>query len=360
MIRKSYFFTLFSFLFSLYTFAQENAGISFSSVSYNFGDIKEDAGPVEYEFSFTNTGNVPLVINSVSASCGCTTPGWSQDSIMPGKTGFVKASYDPFNRPGDFNKTLAVTSNTDPAITVLTIAGYVKPKQRTVDEDLPLSVGKLRVRYKTFNFGNITTKEPLLKEFEVYNDSDSAISFSEKVTAPEHLKLMFEPRVLKPKERGKIWVRYDAKLKNDYGFVSDNVVFYTSEKLNSEKNFSVYATIEEYFPPLNEFEKANAPNLSFNGVLYDFGTVKKGQVLSIDFPFANIGGADVNIRSIKTNCACTIAKVGKKDIKPGDSSSISVQFDTSGREGTQIKTFAVFSNDPLKPTQVLTIKAIVR
>lgn len=360
MCRKNYLIAFIAILLSMPSIAQENAIISFTETKHNFGTIKEEGGDVEHEFVFTNKGNVPLVITSVNASCGCTTPGWTTDSIMPGKSGFVKAKYEPFNRPGSFNKTLTVNTNAEPAVTVLTIEGYVTPKPRTVEMDLPAKVGRLRFKYKTFNFGGITTKEPIMKEFEVYNESDSVITFSDKYTAPEHIKLTFEPVALKPKERGKVWVRYDAAAKKDFGFVSDNVVFYTNEPGEPEKNFSVYATIEEYFPPLSEAEKERAPRLTFNGILHDFGTVKKGDVLTVEFPFANTGGSELNIRKTKANCGCTVSNPGKNNLQPGESSSLTVKFNTAGREGTQQKTVTVFSNDPLNPTQVLTIKAVVK
>src|SRR5258708_3869619 len=71
---------------------------------YDFGNIEEAKGPADHEFIFTNNSGRPVKILSVHASCGCTTPGWSQSPVPQGKTGFVKASFDPKGRPGYFNK----------------------------------------------------------------------------------------------------------------------------------------------------------------------------------------------------------------------------------------------------------------
>ena len=62
----------------------------------------------------------------MQASCGCTTPDWSKEPIAPGKKGFVKASYNPAGRPGNFNKSVTVTSNQ--GTQVLYIKGQVVPK----------------------------------------------------------------------------------------------------------------------------------------------------------------------------------------------------------------------------------------
>jgi len=63
----------------------QSAKITFTEESYDFGKIAEEKGPVTHEFTFTNTGAQPLIIQSVKASCGCTTPDWTRDPVLPGK-----------------------------------------------------------------------------------------------------------------------------------------------------------------------------------------------------------------------------------------------------------------------------------
>ncbi|MCK4654731.1 MAG: DUF1573 domain-containing protein [Candidatus Cloacimonetes bacterium] len=54
----------FIFIISIYSFPV----IKFENKIYDFGDIKEDEGPYEYEFTFSNTGDEPLKITKVKAS----------------------------------------------------------------------------------------------------------------------------------------------------------------------------------------------------------------------------------------------------------------------------------------------------
>ncbi|MCK4700035.1 MAG: DUF1573 domain-containing protein, partial [Bacteroidales bacterium] len=68
---------------------QKQAAISFDKLTHDFGTFKEEDGNVTCKFSFTNTGSIPLVINRVIASCGCTSPAWSKEPVMPGRKGFV-------------------------------------------------------------------------------------------------------------------------------------------------------------------------------------------------------------------------------------------------------------------------------
>ena len=83
---------------------------NFEKETHSFGDIEE--GPkVEYEFKFTNDGKEPLIISNVKASCGCTTPSWPKDPIMPGEEAAIKAIYNTSKRMGPFNKSITITSN---------------------------------------------------------------------------------------------------------------------------------------------------------------------------------------------------------------------------------------------------------
>jgi preprotein translocase subunit SecY len=116
-------------LFGVTVFAQEKqAEIKFAETSHDFGSIVEGA-QATYEFSFTNTGNVPLVLSSVNASCGCTTPQWTKDPIAPGQTGKITAVFNSSGKGGPFSKSITVHSNAKSGSIVLTIKGNVEPKQ---------------------------------------------------------------------------------------------------------------------------------------------------------------------------------------------------------------------------------------
>ena len=91
--------------------AQNKAVISADETSFDFGTIKEANGNVSHTFKIKNSGDAPLVLTRVIASCGCTTPEWTKEPIAPGKTGDIKITYNPKDRPGPFVKTISVYSN---------------------------------------------------------------------------------------------------------------------------------------------------------------------------------------------------------------------------------------------------------
>ena len=99
--------------------------IEFANTTHDYGEIKK-GGDGNCEFTFTNTGNEPLILSNVRASCGCTTPSWTKEPVMPGRTGVIKVRYNT-NNIGGFSKRVTVNSNsvTTPTVT-LTIKGTVK------------------------------------------------------------------------------------------------------------------------------------------------------------------------------------------------------------------------------------------
>ncbi len=98
--------------------------IVFEKTTHDFGNIEMKGGPQTYTFEFTNKGKTPIIVQNVTASCGCTTPGWTKEPIAPGARGMVKATYNPTGTM-PFDKTLVVYSDGTPAAIVLHIRGKV-------------------------------------------------------------------------------------------------------------------------------------------------------------------------------------------------------------------------------------------
>ena len=131
---KRILFLVFSIALSTAIFAQqEGPAISWTQTVHDFGIFKEEAGVQTATFEFVNTGNAPLFITNVKASCGCTSPEWSKEPVQPGSKGYVKAAYNPAGRPGKFNKSITVTTNEFQPTSVLRITGDVTPKQASTN-----------------------------------------------------------------------------------------------------------------------------------------------------------------------------------------------------------------------------------
>jgi hypothetical protein len=103
----------------------EKKGVYVQEKDHDFGTVSEDGGAITAVFIVVNDTDEPILLASVKASCGCTSPSWTKDPIEPGKTGEIKATYNPKGRPGPFNKTITAITNTSERI-VMTIKGTVE------------------------------------------------------------------------------------------------------------------------------------------------------------------------------------------------------------------------------------------
>ncbi len=100
------------------------AKVSWAAETHDFGEIQKGK-PVSVEFSFTNTGNEPLLIADVIPSCGCTVPDYSKEPITPGKSSVIKVTYNA-STVGAFTKTITVNFQDAALNKVLNIKGTVK------------------------------------------------------------------------------------------------------------------------------------------------------------------------------------------------------------------------------------------
>lgn len=118
----------FTFFGALQAADKSKGEIKFEKTLYDFGNIREDGGPVTHVFKFTNEGSEDLTITNAKAECGCTTPTYPKTSIAPGETGEIKVTYNPLGRPGGFTKVVTVRCTGHPGKVNLKIRGSVIPK----------------------------------------------------------------------------------------------------------------------------------------------------------------------------------------------------------------------------------------
>ncbi|WP_242928994.1 DUF1573 domain-containing protein [Pontibacter vulgaris] len=107
--------------------AKAGPAITFEESEYNFGDIAQ-GDVVEHVFKFKNTGTQPLVISRVDVTCGCTTPDWTKEPVMPGKVGTVTAKFNSAGKLGQQKKAITIHSNATEQSTNVYIVTNIKEK----------------------------------------------------------------------------------------------------------------------------------------------------------------------------------------------------------------------------------------
>lgn len=89
-------------------FAQHWASAMFETSSHDFGSVARGA-KAEYEFVLTNNFAVDVHISGVSASCGCTTPQITKQSLKPYEKGGIIAHLNSAAYLGQRHATVTVT-----------------------------------------------------------------------------------------------------------------------------------------------------------------------------------------------------------------------------------------------------------
>jgi hypothetical protein len=95
-------------------FAQTTANaapdvLQVKQTEHDFGQIPQGK-PVYTYFEVANTGAVPLKLQNVQASCGCTTPEWNREAIPAGSTDKIRVGYNAANE-GYFEKYITIQYN---------------------------------------------------------------------------------------------------------------------------------------------------------------------------------------------------------------------------------------------------------
>ena len=100
------------------------------------------------------------------------------------------------------------------------------------------------------------------------------------------------------------------------------------------------------------------PEMQFETMDHDFGTIKEGDIVEYTYKFKNAGTAPLIIQGAQGSCGCTVPNWPKEPIAAGASGVITAKFDSHGKQDVQNKTVTVTANTFPKQT-VLKFKAMV-
>ena len=347
-------------LFSMNIFAQQKAAkISFVKEGYQLGTIKEVDGAVDCNFEFTNIGAEDLTITNVKPDYGLTAYEWPKTAIKPGEKGIIKAKYNPQRMSGRFNKKMTVTSNS--GTNILRVTGNIIPKPKSIADQYrqQMDNGNLRLKKNFFSLNKVKNTQIKKDSTDIINNGEADLKLSFK-NVPTYMTVKAVPSVLKPKQKGKIYITYDASKvvdgngKQIWGAQNRRINVIINDKLDGRANYmTVRATIEEDFSTWTPEQLAAAPSIKFDVMEYDFGTVKQGEVVKHEFKFTNTGKNDLEIRKVKGSWGCTAVSKTDQAVKKGETSVISVSFNTRGKRNKQHKTITVTTNDPKHQVVIL-------
>ncbi|MBK8887967.1 MAG: DUF1573 domain-containing protein [Saprospiraceae bacterium] len=104
-----------------------------------------------------------------------------------------------------------------------------------------------------------------------------------------------------------------------------------------------FVTFQLVGQPSNNNPKEAFAKMTFAATTVDYGIISKGSEPTRTFNFKNTGNAPLLITDAKASCGCTVPTFPKDAIMPGESSTITVRYDTN-RIGVISKSITITSN----------------
>lgn len=178
--------------------------LRFDAVEINAGIMSEDDKPLSFSFKCRNVSDRQIVITKISTTCGCTEAKINNPVVKPGDDAEILLVFNPFGHPGKaFLRAFVYSDLSEKTpVAVLTVNGEVTPSVK-LWKDYRVTMGELKLRSKTFNFGRVRNGSRRLEKIACANSGSKPL----KVTAmkgflPDFMSLRTEPQVLEPSEEG--------------------------------------------------------------------------------------------------------------------------------------------------------------
>lgn len=229
-------------LFCLLALSARAQGVmTFEKDAFDFGKVPEGT-MATHEFKFKNTGNQPIVIANVQASCGCTTPDWTKTPVLPGKSGIIKAMYSSAGRPGIFTKTVTVTSNAATPSTVLTIKGDVVSKSEMKASLTPAQLAqspRLVLDRTVHNFGKMESGQQVTAKFTIKNTGKQPLELGMVTSSCNCIGYKSVPPTIQPGKSAVVELLYAQR---QVGQMAD-VATLSSNDLNGDVKLTLQATV---------------------------------------------------------------------------------------------------------------------
>ena len=94
------------------------------------------------------------------------------------------------------------------------------------------------------------------------------------------------------------------------------------------------------------------PKIEIKEPKKSFGTVKKGELVNLDYYLTNTGNAPLLITEAEVACSCTSVDFPKQPVLPGQEVKVVVSFDTKTVYDRQDRIVQLYSNDPKSPAKI--------
>lgn len=350
-----------SFLYGLTVHAQNDFEhiVEFDKVVHDFGDIMIADGPQECKFTMKNVSASPVVIHRVLTSCGCTEPDWTKGPIKPGENGEIKVVFSNDQGPYPFNKSVTVYVSGLSKPVILKIKGVAHDKPKSLQELFPVACGPVGMREKSVSIGQIEQGLARSIEVEIANTSGKEIGVSFKDMTPGLTVSLPGGRIpARSKARITCLVDTEKTAGEKWGKTPFTFTIVTGGKEYGNA-MVVEALIKENFSDLSETQKRSAALPQFEYSSVDLGVVGKGEEISGEFCFKNMGKQPFVIYKADSEDSNVEFSFGGSTA-PGERGCVRFDSRAGDESGENMLILTLITNSPTRPIINLFVQYIVK
>ncbi len=202
-----------------------------------------------------------------------------------------------------------------------------------------------------FDFGEITEGQIVEHSFIIYNTGEETLEIQRVRASCGCTAAKPDKDKLEPGDSTLLKVSFNSTRR--MGQQKKYVYVFSNDPDVPQTRLSFTATVKAKDVGLNK--QITGPKLLLTRTQHNFGKVKEGEVVSLQVRYKNTGGEELNISRVKSSCGCTATVLDKKELKPGETGTLDIKLDTSGREGQFVRTVTLYSNDSHNPNQTITL-----
>jgi len=195
------------------------------------------------------------------------------------------------------------------------------------------------------DFGDINEGVVVTHEFEVFNSGDEDLVISKVKASCGCTAAQPEKDVLKSGESTKIKVTFNSSRRS--GKQKKSVYIFSNDKINPQYKLAFTANIVKKEANPGVSSSVESARLVVANKKHNFGDVAEGKKVDLNVQLKNSGSKLLSIDKVKSSCGCTATLLSKNELKPGESTNLKIELDTSGRKGTLLRTVTIHSNDPI-------------
>ena len=105
----------------------QGAELELQTSLLDLGEIAQEDGKQMLRLSFSNTGDVPLVITEVRTSCSCMTVDYKREKVMPGERGVINITLNPAKAPkGQYLRVIQIYSTAKSGVKRVTVKAQIE------------------------------------------------------------------------------------------------------------------------------------------------------------------------------------------------------------------------------------------